>query len=85
MTEKIGIIENFFSKISVAVVHVTEGSLNLNDTIKIKGATTDISMTVSSMQIDRKDVDSVSKGEKVGLKVPERVRPGDEIFRQSKE
>ena len=80
MAEKIGEIENFFSKINVAVVHVTAGKLALNDTITIKGSTTDFSMTVDSMQIDKKDVDSVSAGEKVGLKVPERVRPGDEVF-----
>ena len=82
MAEKIGEIENFFSKISVAVVHVTEGELALNDTILIKGSTTDFSMTVNSMQIDRQDVESVKAGQKVGLKVPERVRKGDEVFKE---
>ncbi len=82
MTEKIGEIENFFSKISVCVLHVTSGELALQDTITIKGSTTDFTMTVESMQIDRKDVEKVKAGEKVGLKVPERVRPGDEVFKE---
>ncbi|MHA1940646.1 MAG: translation elongation factor-like protein [Candidatus Hodarchaeales archaeon] len=81
MAKKIGIIENFFSKITVAVVHVTEDELALNDTITIKGSTTDFQMTVESMQIDRNDVERVKAGEKVGLKVPERVRKGDEVFK----
>jgi selenocysteine-specific translation elongation factor len=81
MAKKIGVIENFFSNISVAVVHVTDDELALNDTITVKGATTDFEMTVNSMQIDRKDVEKVKAGEKVGLKVPERVRKGDEIFK----
>jgi len=81
MAEKIGNIENYFSKIGVAVVHVTDGTLTKGDTIAIRGATTDFEMSVVSMQIDRIDVDSVSAGTKVGLKVPERVRPNDEVFK----
>jgi selenocysteine-specific translation elongation factor len=81
MSEKIGDIENFFTKISVAVVSITNGSLSKGDQIAIKGATTNVEMTVESMQIEREDVDSVSAGTKVGLKVPERVRPGDEVFK----
>ena len=79
--QEIGIIENYFSKIGVAVIHVTSGDLKINDSIMIKGSTTDITMTVNSMQIDRKDVEMVKSGEKVGLKVPDRVRPGDQVFK----
>ncbi|WP_455464918.1 EF-Tu/IF-2/RF-3 family GTPase [Candidatus Hodarchaeum mangrovi] len=77
---KIGEIENFFSNISVAVLNVTDGTLKIGDRIKIKGATTDYEMQVKSMQIDRKDVTSVKAGQKVGIKVPDRVRPKDEVF-----
>jgi translation initiation factor IF-2 len=80
--QEIGKIENYFSKIGVAVIHVTEGELLLNDSIIIQGSTTDLKMVVKSMQIDRKDVENVKSGEKVGLKVPERVRPGDLVFKE---
>ncbi|MHA1947711.1 MAG: translation elongation factor-like protein [Candidatus Hodarchaeales archaeon] len=80
--QEIGKIENYFSKIGVAVIHVTEGELVLNDSIIIRGSTTDLKMVVNSMQIDRKDVEKVKSGEKVGLKVPERVRPGDLVFKE---
>ncbi len=81
MAEKIGDIENFYSKISVAVLDITSGSISKGDKIAIKGSTTDLEMTVESMQIDRADIDSASAGQKIGLKVPERVRPGDEVFK----
>ncbi len=81
MSEKIGNIENFYSKISVAVVDITSGSMTKGDQISIKGSTTDFEMTIESMQIDRADIESASAGQKVGLKVPERVRPGDEVYK----
>ncbi|MFX1285974.1 MAG: translation elongation factor-like protein [Promethearchaeota archaeon] len=81
MSEKIGNIENFYSKISVAVLDITSGSISKGDKIAIKGSTTDFEMTIESMQIDRVDIDSASAGQKIGLKVPERVRPGDEAFK----
>ncbi|MHA1227810.1 MAG: EF-Tu/IF-2/RF-3 family GTPase [Candidatus Hodarchaeales archaeon] len=79
--DKIGVIENYYSKISVAVVKITNGDLTVGDKIKILGSTTDFEMDVESMQIERKDVNSVSAGQMVGLKVPHRVRPKDEVFK----
>ncbi len=81
MSENIGVIENYFSKVGVAVLNVTQGTINVGDKIQIKGSTSDFEMTIKSMQIDRVDVDSVSAGTKVGLKVTERVRPGDKVFK----
>lgn len=81
MSENIGVIENYFSKVGVAVLNVTQGTIKVGDKIEIKGSTSDFEMTIKSMQIDRVDVDSVSAGTKVGLKVPERVRPGDKVFK----
>ena len=81
MSEKIGSIENFYSKISVAVLDITSGSISKGDQIAIKGSTTDFEMTVESIQIDRADIESASAGQKIGIKVPERVRLGDEVFK----
>ena len=78
--KKIGVVENYFSKISVAVLHLTEGDLKVGDTIQLKGAKTDFTQKVDSMQIEREEVQSVSKGQKVGLKTSERVRKADEVF-----
>ena len=39
--EKIGIVEHFFTNISVAAMKITEGELKIGDTIHFVGAHTD--------------------------------------------
>jgi putative protease len=64
----------------VAAIEIT-GSLKVGDRIHIKGHTTDVEMTVASMQIDNKDVAEAKKGQPVGIKVPDRVRGGDTVYK----
>jgi len=78
--KKIGQIVSFFNKVSVAAI-VLEGVLKIGDKIHIKGNTTDFEQTVDSMQIDRKDIKNAKKGQDVGIKVIDRVRPGDVIYK----
>lgn len=80
MSENIGEIENYFSKVGVAVFHATQ-EVKIGDKIVVKGSTTDFEMIIESMQIDRVDVETISAGTKVGLKVPERVRKGDLVYK----
>ncbi len=80
--EKIGEVFTFFAKPMVAGIKITAGSLSVGDTILIKGMTTNIEMTVDSMQIDRKPVQSVDAGAEVGIKVPDKVRPTDSVYRK---
>ncbi len=79
--EKIGLISNFFSKIGVAAITITSGELKVGDTIKVKGSTTDLTQTIDSMEIDRKPVQNAGVGASVGVKVKERVRPNDLVFK----
>jgi len=79
--EQIGLISNFFSKISVAAIQITAGELKVGDTIKVKGSTTDLTQTIDSMEIDRKPVQSAKVGASVGVKVKERVRPNDVVYK----
>ena len=78
--EKVGEVFNFFVKPSVAAIDVI-GEINVGDRLLFLGATTDFEMVIKSMQIEGENVDSVKKGQKVGIKVPERVRPTDEVFK----
>jgi translation initiation factor IF-2 len=81
MTEQeIGKVMDFFARPVVAGIDVT-GTLKVGEKIHIKGHTTDIEMVVASMQIDNKDVEIARTGESVGIKVPDRVRPGDTVYR----
>lgn len=78
---QVGTVIQFFAKPCVAAVEITAGSLSIGDTIKIKGATTDFEQKIESMEIDRKPVPSASVGQAVGIKVKDRVRPHDKVFK----
>ena len=78
---EVGRVMQFFAKPCVAAVEITSGSLAIGDTIKIKGATTDIEQKIESMEIDRKPVPSAVTGQSVGIKVKDRVRPHDKVFK----
>ena len=79
--EKIGYISNYFSKISVAAVEITDGTVSVGDTLHYLGHTTDFESTVRSMQIEHNSITEAKKGDSVGVKVPERVREGDKVYK----
>ena len=81
MAEEIGRITHYFAKISVAVVEITAGTLKIGETIQIKGHTTDLEMVVGSMQINNATVEAAQAGDQVGIKVPDRVRRGDAVYK----
>ncbi len=81
MTEQsIGSVAAFYSKINVAAIELT-GTLSVGDRIRIKGTTTDFEMDITSMQIDHATVETAGAGQGVGMKVPDRVRPNDQVYR----
>jgi translation elongation factor EF-1alpha len=79
--QKVGEVMKFFSKASVAAIRLTDGELKVGDRIKIKGHTTDFEDQVQSMQIENKPVEKAGPGEMIGIKVKDRVREKDLVFR----
>jgi putative protease len=79
--EKIGVVEHFFSKVNVAAIKITSGELHVNDVIHILGATTDFTQKIDSMEINRNPVEKVTAGDDVGIKVKERVREHDFVYK----
>lgn len=77
--EEIGSIFTYFTHIGVAAVKMT-GTMKIGDTIHIKGHTTDFSQKLESIQIEGKEVKEAKKGDDVGIKVIDRVRPNDIIY-----
>jgi translation elongation factor EF-1alpha len=55
--------------------------LNIGDKIHIKGSTTDMELTVESMQIDRVNITQGKPGDVVGIKLLDRVRRGDKVYK----
>jgi len=80
--EVIGKVSDFFARPVVAGIELT-GTLKLGDKIHIKGHTTDIELTVDSMQINNVDVKQAKAGDAIGIKVSERVRRGDTVYKVS--
>lgn len=78
---EIGNVFNFFSKPSVAAINITSGELSVGDTIQILGDTTDLTQKIESMEIDREKVEKATAGQGVGIKVKERVRPNDKVYK----
>lgn len=78
--KQVGKVTHFYGGLNVAVVELT-GSLKVGDKIHIKGATTDFTQEVASMQVEHKDIKEAKKGDSIGLKVAEKVRDGDLVFK----
>jgi len=77
---EIGEVNDFFARPVVAGIALT-GTLKLGDKIHIKGHTTDLELTVDSMQLNNVNVTEGNAGDAIGIKVPDRVRRGDKIYK----
>jgi len=78
--KEIGSVSDFFARPVVAGIELT-ANLKVGDKIHIKGHTTDLELVVSSMQIQNKDVKEGKPGDAIGVKVPDRVRRGDKVYK----
>ena len=76
----IGEVSDFFARPVVAGIELT-AALKVGDKIHIKGHTTDFEMNVDSMQINNVDVKEAKAGDSIGVKVSERVRRGDAVYK----
>jgi len=77
---EIGKVSDFFSRPVVAGIELT-GTLEQGDKIHIKGYTTDMELIVDSIQINNVDVNQAKAGDAIGIKVNERVRRGDIVYK----
>jgi len=77
---EVGKIDHFFTNINVAVVKVSK-PLKPGDEILIKGNTTDFKQKIESMQIEGKPVKEAKKGDMIGLKVKDKVRESDIVYK----
>ena len=78
--EEIGKVSDFFARPVVAGINLT-ATLRVGDKIHIKGHTTDLELIVESMQIHNDTVEEANSGDSVGVKVPDRVRANDTVYK----
>ena len=74
----IGEVMSFYIHINVIAIQLS-APLKIGDKIHVKGATTDFTQKVDSMQIEHKEIDSAKKGEVIGMKVDEKVSEGADV------
>jgi len=79
--EEVGVVVKFFAKPSVAALKVTKGSIKRGDILKYKGYTTDFTEEVKSIEMDNQTIDEAKVGDMIGIKVEERVREKDIVFK----
>lgn len=77
---EIGRVNDYFAHIGVAGIDLT-GPLKVGDRIRIKGHTTDLEEVVENIQIEHESVGDAKAGDKIGVKVGDRVRGGDHVYR----
>lgn len=81
-TEAIGTVTHWFGHLSVAAVRLTE-PLSVGDRIHVRGHTTDLVETVTSMEIEHRRVDRAEPGDDVALAVEGHVHEHDLIYRET--
>ena len=79
--EEVAVIVKFFAKPSVAALEVKSGGIKVGDVLRYKGHTTDFMEEITSMEIDNQAVTEAKVGDLVGIKVKERVRENDKVYR----
>ncbi|MBD3179805.1 MAG: translation elongation factor-like protein [Candidatus Latescibacteria bacterium] len=77
---EVATVADYFAHIGVVALNLT-GDLKVGDTLHFKGHTTDFTQEISSMQIENESVEEAGKGDSVGIKVKDRVREHDSVFK----
>ena len=77
---RVGRVGTYFAHPKAAAIELEDG-LKVGDTIHIKGHTTDFEQEVESMQIENESVQEAKKGDSIGVKVKERVRGNDVVYK----
>src|SRR5712691_13057005 len=78
---KVGEVFHFFGKIGVAAIRLTDGGIAIGDTVQIQGPTTNLQQTVDALQIEHANVERADRGQEVGMKVRDRVRQKDFVYK----
>ena len=77
--KEVGRVSGYFSHVGVAAIKLS-GVLKVGDKVHVKGHTTDFEKKVDRMQIEKEKVKKAKKGDHIGIKVPEKVRPNDRVL-----
>ena len=77
----VGVVKHFYTNINVAEIKIETKGIKINDNIMFQGNKTGVKeQKVISMQINKKEVKQVKKGQSFGLKTKSKVRENDKVY-----
>jgi putative protease len=79
--DQVGVVVNYYAKPSVAAIKVTSGSIKKGDLLKYKGHNTDFTEEVAGIEINNQPVEEAKANDLIGIKVKERVRENDKVYK----
>lgn len=78
--QRVGTVTHYFDEPQVGALEL-ERDVEVGDVLRFEGHTTDFSQEIVSMEIEHESVERAGPGDAVALKVKERVREGDVVYR----
>lgn len=78
---EVGRVADYFAKIGVVAIEITAEGIKVGDTLHFHGHTTDFNQVIKSMQIEHENVQEAGIGANVGIKVSDRVRAHDKVYK----
>jgi putative protease len=79
--EPIGVVTHYYNHLSIATLRLESGNLRIGDVIHIRGHTTDFSLRVESLEVNREPVAEAGPGDDFDLKVTEHAREHDIVYK----
>ncbi len=77
---EIGKVTHFFGHVQVATIALS-GALSVGDAVRFVGHKTDHRQRVESIQLEHQGISEAKSGDVIGIKVSEKVRPHDKVFK----
>lgn len=78
--ELLGVVSHYFGRIRVAGVSIS-AQIAVGDNVLFIGHTTAFEQTITSMELDHRPVEVAEPGQEVGIRVIDRVRKSDHVYR----
>lgn len=81
MERKVGKVTHYYNKLGVAAIELDSGEIMPGDHLHIVGHTTDADVIVETLELDHTQIREAHEGQNIGVKVNERVREHDEVYK----
>ena len=78
---RIGFVEKYYQRLGVAAIKIENNFLKIDDIIEIGNEEEAIKQRISSMQINRVNVESAKSGDSVGVSLKYSVKEGSDVYK----